>query len=48
MGSLILRAKIAALKTARAAIIASLSKEEKEIYDAILRQKLIDKGINYV
>ena len=48
MCKVILKAKILALKTARAAIIATLNKEELKIYNAILRKKLIDKGINHV
>jgi hypothetical protein len=48
MDRLILQLKIWALKAARRAVISTLSKEEHEVYNAILRQKLIDKGINHV
>jgi hypothetical protein len=48
LDKLILKLKIAALKTARAAIIATLTEDEHKVYNAILRKKLIDKGINHV
>jgi len=52
MNKLILMAKIAALKAARAAVIATLTEDEHKIYNAILRDKLINghgtiKGIKY-
>lgn len=52
MDKLILKMKIAALKTARAAIMATLTKEELATYNAIVRDKLINgrgrrNGINY-
>jgi hypothetical protein len=52
MDRLILKLKIAALKAARAAIISTLTEDEHKIYNAILRDKLINgrgkrNGINY-
>jgi len=35
------------LKTARACIMLTMTKKELDTYNAIIRQKLIDKGINY-
>ena len=52
MGRAILKAKILALKAARAAIISTLNEDELKVYNAILRKKLINgrgriNGINY-
>ena len=52
MSNLILKAKITALKAARAAIIATLTPEELKIYEALKRKQLINgrgrrNGINY-
>jgi hypothetical protein len=48
MDKITLQLKIWALKAARAAIISTLTEDEHKVYNAILRKKLIDNGINNV
>jgi hypothetical protein len=48
MDRIILQLKIWALKAARRAVLSTLSEDEHTVYNAILRQKLIDNGINNV